>query len=80
MTAFSVPLPRGTLPSKKVTRPVGVPPDPVTVAVKVTVSPSVIVELVAEVTIVVMVGVLPALAGNGAKRTISATIDKQRTP
>ena len=39
---LSVPVPRVVAPSLKVTLPVGVPPGPVTVAVKVTTSPNVL--------------------------------------
>lgn len=59
LTTANTPLPNGVVPSKKVTKPVGVPEVVVTVAVKVTVSPRVIV-LCDEVTVVV---VLAATAG-----------------
>lgn len=52
-TTAKVPLPRGVALSKKVTNPVGVPELVVTVAVKVTVSPSVMV-LCDAVTVVVV--------------------------
>jgi hypothetical protein len=39
--ALSVPVPRGVAPSKKLTLPVGVPPGPETLAVKVTDAPNV---------------------------------------
>ena len=54
-TIAKVPLPIGVEPSKKVTRPVGVPVAAVTVAVKVTVSPSVIVPGSAATVVVVAV-------------------------
>jgi len=52
-TLVTTPLPNGMAPSKKVTNPVALPEVAVTVAVKVTVSPSVIV-LADEVTVVVV--------------------------
>jgi hypothetical protein len=58
-TTLSVPVPRGVVPSRKVTSPVGVPAPgafTVTVAVKVTVSPSV--TGLAEVATVVVVSAL----------------------
>ena len=57
MPWVKVPLPSGVAPSKKVTKPtgLGVPPDGVTVAVNITVSPSVIVPAEAETVVFVAV-------------------------
>ena len=57
LTPFKIPLPSGVDPSKKVTMPVGVPLAVVTVAVNVTVSPSVLVaEERARVVVVAVAG------------------------
>src|SRR5215472_5546525 len=54
-TTLKVPEPSGVAPSKNVTSPVGVPVAAVTVAVKVTVSPSVIVAVEAATVVLVAV-------------------------
>jgi hypothetical protein len=54
-----VPLPKGVDPSKNVTKPVGVPVAAVTVAVNVTVSPSVMVVDEAFIAVVVAVELCP---------------------
>lgn len=80
-TVASAPLPSSVVPSKKVTNPVGVPVTAVTVAVKVTVSPRVIV--VGETTIVVVVALVPCAkdraGANSATQAASKNQLAQRT-